>query len=211
MVHLDFEMNVENANDISELDENSPIDIDLLSECDDHLRTIKKATLGSFADMGVSGGVVVPAAELNHASGLTGNVQAQINAIPNMPWTRKAPDSFTAPTGYYNLVPNTTWYLVFTEAEQTIARVTLPAISSSSDADTIVLRVITNISAVRFFQIEAPGFERFRILTDANLWVEASDVNSPGSTVWPHVLCIFSSQYNKWLIRYLSGEVGQVV
>ena len=103
--------------DLSSLNADWPLEEDLQSFTDDHLRLTKDAIKKAFTDMSTNGGVVtVTAAEINHLAGTTSNVQAQIdNAAPNWRYSIAAAEVLTnntkllanpAPSGMLITLPN---------------------------------------------------------------------------------------------------------
>lgn len=71
--------NLTGSRTIDSLVRTNPVGADGKSFGDDHLRGIKNVILNTFAN--ISGTVTPTDAELNHVTGVTSNVQAQIDAI----------------------------------------------------------------------------------------------------------------------------------
>lgn len=77
-------MPVEAGTTIEDLDSTYPTPDDGMTQGDDHLRLIKAILKAQFPGAGGNGfaeAITVTETELNHLDGLTGNVQAQIDAI----------------------------------------------------------------------------------------------------------------------------------
>ena len=84
--------------DLSSLNETWPLESDLQSATDDHLRLIKDAIKKAFTSLSSAGGVVtVTAAELNFLDGAVSNIQAQIDAASaNWRYTTQATENLTS-------------------------------------------------------------------------------------------------------------------
>ena len=198
--------------DLSDLDETTPVDIDLLSVGDDDLRNTKASTRGAFAGLAPGGSVGCSAECMNYMAGATSNIQTQLDADPFIYWKHVFPDRVTGDTDLeYDAVPNVRWLLRRAETTSAIFQVILPAIASSSDGDVFETKGTAEPRADRFFQLATPGLETMRVLNSANVWVNASFTNTSASVSFPHVLAVFSAQYNKWVVRFKSGVVEQTV
>ena len=102
-------MPLEAGTTISDLDSSWPLVGDAILQGDDHLRLIKavlKAQFPGDLGQGLAIPIIATEEELNWLTGLTGNIQAQLDAIV-------ADDALMAPTGtvltFFNPAPPTGW------------------------------------------------------------------------------------------------------
>ncbi len=196
-----------NVQGLQDLNENWPLPSDLLPEANEHLQNLKKGLHGSFAHIANNGGVVtVEADELNQLSGVTSNVQTQLNAKPNSPvWTTPAFDSSSDGITQYNLVPNTR-ILVDLNAGDSTLRTTLPLIADSSDGDVIEIKSV-HLTYVSFgFEIDTQLTEQMRALDSDGSWRLTQSVIVDPVDNWPHVQCTFQAALgNVWVVRVLDA------
>jgi len=109
-------MPVESGTTISQLDQTWPLGSDNLQQGDDHIRFIKSVLIAQFPGalgQGFNEAIVATEAELNYLSGVTSNVQDQINSITS-------DVNFYAPSGtvmvFYQVAPPLGWTQVITHA-----------------------------------------------------------------------------------------------
>jgi hypothetical protein len=102
-------MPIESSTTIANLDQTWPLGGDPLNGGDDHLRLIKAVLKAQFPGVGAQGFAVPIAAtedEINYLSGVSSNVQGQLNAI-------SSDDSLIAPSGtvmlFYQASPPVGW------------------------------------------------------------------------------------------------------
>ena len=192
---------------IQDLNENWPLSSDLLPEANEHLQNLKKGLHGSFSHMASNGGIVtVSAAELNQLTGITGNVQTQLDAKPNSPlWTKPLNDGSASGITDYILVPNTR-VLIERAPGDTLLRATLPLVASSNDGDVIELKSIDLTYDVFGFEITTQLTEQMRSLNSDGSWVLTQSTVVDPVNNWPHVQCTFQAALgNVWNVRVLDA------
>lgn len=117
-------MPLEIGNTIADLDESWPLGTDFVQEGDNHLRLIKsvlKAQFPGTLGQGYNEAIIATEAELNYLSGLTGNIQDQLDGITG-------DDSLIAPTGtvmiFYQVAPPLGWTQVLNNDNSMLRMVT---------------------------------------------------------------------------------------